>query len=176
MRYAPTLAFAGVAAASAIGRRAVKSFPAGTSFDIVLNSADITLSDMQKAPGSVISIDLEDNEDIIPTLAKTKTVLCYFSAGSRETWRSDADKFAASDVGQQMFGNWDGGIWEGENWINVKSANILSIMTARIERARQAGCHGIDPDNVDGYVSFLQDFLGAGVIVFKLHAIVLSSR
>ena len=41
--------------------------------------------------------------------------------------------------------------WAGEWWINTNSANIRSIMTARIELAASKGCDGVDPDNVDGY-------------------------
>ncbi|PVI07917.1 glycoside hydrolase family 114 protein [Periconia macrospinosa] len=132
MRYAPTFALIGTAAATAIAPRAVKTFPAGSVFDIVL-----------EAP--IIDIDLEDNEDIIATLAKTKTVICYFSAGSREDWRSDANKFGNTDFGKEM------GDWEGENWVDVKSENIRTIMKNRITRAAKAGCHAVDPDNVDGY-------------------------
>jgi len=43
--------------------------------------------------------------------------------------------------------------WKGERWLNISSANVRSIMTARIQLAAQKGCDGIDPDNVDGYVS-----------------------
>lgn len=154
MRYAPSLALAGVAAATAIAPRAVKSFTPGTPFEIVLDRGSLTLSDFKKANASVISIDLDDNENIIASLAKEKTVLCYFSAGSRENWRQDVSSFQKEDYGKQMGGNWDGGDWEGENWLNVKSANVLKIMTKRIQRAAKAGCHGVDPDNVDGYVSF----------------------
>jgi hypothetical protein len=42
--------------------------------------------------------------------------------------------------------------WE-EWWLDLKSANVKTIMEARIKRAAEAGCDAIDPDNIDGYVS-----------------------
>ncbi|KAF2642390.1 hypothetical protein P280DRAFT_505829 [Massarina eburnea CBS 473.64] len=145
MRYITPILFGTLASANALTTRATTAFPAGTVFDIVLQGSDIVASTYEKSSSPVIDIDLEDNEDIIADLAKSKTVICYFSAGSREDWRSDAGDFAAADYGQGLEG------WEGENWLDVKSENVKSIMKARIERAAKAGCHAVDPDNVDGY-------------------------
>ncbi|CAI6338634.1 unnamed protein product [Periconia digitata] len=147
MHFATTLALAGVATAFAIEPRAeVKKFPKGTIFDMVLDSSKLQLSDFQKSKAPVLSIDLDDNYGIIKTLAKTKTVLCYFSAGSYEDWRDDKDLFKKGDYGKALDPR-----WEGEYWINVKSDNVKSIMEKRIIKAKEAGCHGVDPDNVDGY-------------------------
>jgi len=41
--------------------------------------------------------------------------------------------------------------WAGEWWLNTNSANVRTIMTARVELAKTKGCDGVDPDNVDGY-------------------------
>lgn len=41
--------------------------------------------------------------------------------------------------------------WEGESWLNTKSANVRSIMKSRIALAKSKGCDAIDPDNVDAY-------------------------
>jgi hypothetical protein len=35
--------------------------------------------------------------------------------------------------------------------LNTNSANVRSIMTTRIQMAKDKGCNGVDPDNVDGY-------------------------
>lgn len=77
-----------------------------------------------------------------------KKVICYFSAGSREDWRADAKNYATSDYGAPLDPE-----WEGENWVDVKSTNVRAIVEQRIQRAAEAGCHAVDPDNVDGYVS-----------------------
>lgn len=72
-------------------------------------------------------------------------VICYFSAGSYEDWRADANEFADADYGQAM------GNWPGEWWLDVRSANVRQVMKARLDLAASKGCDGVEPDNVDGY-------------------------
>ncbi|KAF2649191.1 glycoside hydrolase family 114 protein [Lophiostoma macrostomum CBS 122681] len=130
-------------------RAAVTKFPSGTSWDIVLNDGNFDLAGLKAAKGDVLDIDLFDNtadgKTWIKELAKTKKVICYFSAGSREDWRPDAKDFAASDYGKELDG------WKGENWLDVTSTNVRNIMKKRIEAAAAAGCSAVDPDNVDGF-------------------------
>jgi hypothetical protein len=97
----------------------------------------------------VFDIDLFTNSDTtIQTLHRLKKmVICYFSAGSYEPNRPDSNKFDGDDLGHQLDG------WPGERWLNTRSSTVRSIMNARIQLASQKGCDGIDPDNVDGYVS-----------------------
>ena len=35
--------------------------------------------------------------------------------------------------------------------MNLKSDNVRKIMQARLDVAKEKGCDGVDPDNVDGY-------------------------
>lgn len=95
----------------------------------------------------VLDIDLFDTSTtVIDGLhAKSKHVICYFSAGSFENWRPDVSKFQSTDLGKPLEG------WEGENWLQIKSSNVRNIMTARLDLAAQKKCDGVDPDNVDGY-------------------------
>ena len=72
-------------------------------------------------------------------------VICYFSGGSYENWREDKDQFQDGDLGSGLEG------WDGENWININSDNVRKIMEGRLDMAKQKGCNGVDPDNVDGY-------------------------
>lgn len=74
-------------------------------------------------------------------------VICYFSAGSYENWRDDANSFTASDYGRNLDG------WEGERWLDIRSANVHSIMIARLDLAVSKGCNGVEPDNMDGYAN-----------------------
>ena len=75
-------------------------------------------------------------------------VICYFSAGSYEDWRPDADQFQnGTDLGKPLDG------WPGEWWLNTTSANVRRIMLSRLDIASKKGCDGVDPDNVDAYVS-----------------------
>lgn len=97
----------------------------------------------------IYDIDLFDSsETLIQQLqAAGKKVICYFSAGSYEEWRSDADQFAANDLGKPLDD------WAGERWLDIRSANVRSIMGKRLDLAVQKGCDGVEPDNVDGYTN-----------------------
>ena len=80
-----------------------------------------------------------------------KKVICYFSAGSYEDWREDAKDFPAKTLGNNLDG------WEGEKWLDISSPAIRPIMIHRLELAKQKGCDGVEPDNVDGYSLDIDD-------------------
>lgn len=96
----------------------------------------------------IFDIDLFDTptESIKQLQNLGKKVICYFSAGSFENWRTDAKDFKSTDLGKPLDG------WEGEKWLRLSSDNVRAIMKTRINLAREKGCDGVDPDNVDGYV------------------------
>ena len=79
--------------------------------------------------------------------ADGRRVVCYFSAGGSENWREDFKRFAAADMGNALSG------WAGERWLDTRSANVRSIMKARLDQAVAKGCDGVEPDNVDGYAN-----------------------
>lgn len=121
----------------------------GESWQIVLNAP---LKIDPKKPTvtpdvNVYTIDLFDNSvQTVSALHKlNKKVIAYFSAGTFEEWRSDAKKFAKSDLGKPMDD------WPGERWLNLKSKKVREIMADRIKLAAEKGFDAIDPDNVDGY-------------------------
>ncbi len=95
----------------------------------------------------VFDIDLFDvPQNIRDTLhADGKIVICYFSAGSREDWRDDADDFDQADIGNPLDG------WPGERWVDIRSPALRTIMEARLDVAVTSGCDAVEPDNVDGY-------------------------
>jgi hypothetical protein len=92
-------------------------------------------------------IDLFDNsaETITTLQGKGHKVICYFSAGTYENWRSDISKFNTADFGSNLDD------WPGERWLNIKSTTVRSIMSARLDMAKDKGCDGVDPDNIDAY-------------------------
>jgi len=154
MHYSTILALgaASVITAAPLTPRAVNNIAPGTTWDIIINNNKYySVSKLKATPGSVIDIDLFDTSKAdIAELRKTKTVICYFSAGTREDWRTkDKDLFKKEDYGKAMEE------WEGENWVDVKSANVRKIMAARIKFAKDQGCNAVDPDNIDGYVSLV---------------------
>lgn len=115
----------------------------GTTFQIVLLYPLVDTS----VNADVYDIDLFYNDqDTIAELHRDgRKVICYFSAGSYENWRDDRNQFRLSDLGYNLGG------WEGERWLDINSDNVRRIMTSRLDLARDKGCDGVDPDNVDGY-------------------------
>ncbi|KAI4213868.1 MAG: hypothetical protein LQ351_003563 [Letrouitia transgressa] len=119
----------------------------GTTWHIEL---DHPLSDTSP---DVEVFDLDLFETTAATIANLhkggKRVICYFSAGSYEEWRPDAHDFKNdTDLGNPLDG------WPGERWLNVNSPNVRNIMMKRLNLAKNKSCDGVDPDNVDAFVSF----------------------
>ena len=97
---------------------------------------------------SMFDVDLfETPQETIDALhAGGHIVICYFSAGSLEDWRPDAEDFPADVVGKEMEG------WEGEKWLDIRRLDVLGkIMEARLDLAVAKNCDGVEPDNVDGF-------------------------
>jgi len=95
----------------------------------------------------IYDIDLFDsNSSLIESLQNDgKKVICYFSAGSYEDWRSDKDDFPTSSLGDDMDG------WADEKWLDISNEGLAPIMQARLDLAVEKGCDGVEPDNMDGY-------------------------
>ena len=96
----------------------------------------------------IYNLDLFEvkSEDIASLHARGIYVMCYFSAGSREDWRPDADLFPEEIIGNDYEG------WPGEKWLDARAINTLApVMEARFNLAAEKGCNGVDPDNVNGF-------------------------
>ncbi len=95
----------------------------------------------------VYDIDLFDaSQDVIDQLrADDRTVICYFSAGSFEQWRDDADAFPAAAIGNTLDG------WEDERWVDTRDATVREVLAARLDLAAERGCDGVEPDNVTAF-------------------------
>lgn len=101
----------------------------------------------QNVDRQLYDIDLFDTPQatIADFKSKGHVVICYFSAGTYEDWRPDAQKIPEGVRGNNLAD------WPGERWLNVASDQLKPVMTARLDLAKQKGCDGVDPDNVDGY-------------------------
>jgi hypothetical protein len=100
------------------------------SYDVVMY--DIDLFD---TPAGVIDLLHGDG----------RVVVCYFSAGSWERWRPDADRFPEAVLGRNNG-------WPGERWLDIRRLDVLGpIMEERLDLAVTKGCDGVEPDNVDGF-------------------------
>lgn len=94
-------------------------------------------------------IDLfEAPQSVVDELhARKVAVICYFSAGSYESWRSDTTAFSSSVLGESNG-------WAGERELGIRQLDALApIMFARLDLAVAKGCVGVEPDNVDGYAN-----------------------
>ncbi len=114
----------------------------GTSWQWQLNKTIDTSFDVD-----MYDIDLFDTSaSLIEQLHENgRVVICYFSAGSREDWRPDADVFPVMSIGKQLDN------WPGERWIDIRNQTVRRIMQARMDLAVEKKCDGVEPDNVDGY-------------------------
>lgn len=117
----------------------------GTSWQIQLSGAINTAVDTD-----MIEIDLFDTPtSLIRELQERQViVICYFSAGTLERWRADANRFDDAVIGLP---NTD---WPGEFWLDIRQLDkVMPIIIDRLELAVSKGCDGVDPDNVDGYIN-----------------------
>jgi hypothetical protein len=73
-------------------------------------------------------------------------VVCYFSAGSVEAFRSDPALPPAA-VGRPLVG------YPDERWLDVRRAEVRTNVLTELDRARDRGCDGVEPDNVDAYAN-----------------------
>eukprot|EP00934_Nitzschia_sp_Nitz4_P002622 Nitzschia sp. Nitz4//scaffold61_size107673//59284//60684//NITZ4_004240-RA/size107673-processed-gene-0.189-mRNA-1//-1//CDS//3329555725//2612//frame0 len=87
-----------------------------------------------------------------------RAVVCYFSAGTYEGWRSDwaehfnfitGDSYSGSE--KPFAGNmaeWD------ERWLDIRELDLLDgIMSSRLQLAADKGCDAVEPDNMDAYTN-----------------------
>jgi hypothetical protein len=98
----------------------------------------------------VYDIDMFDNDGstVAALHAQGHVVLCYISVGSWEDWRPDADGFPPEVLGNDYEG------WPGEKWLDIRRIDLLApIMRARLDLCRDKGFDGVEPDNVDSYLS-----------------------
>lgn len=121
--------------------------PAGTTWHWQLQG-EVDL----EYPVDLYSIDLFDTpQSTIDALHdRGVKVICYFSAGSYEPWRSDAHAFEEIDLQTPIIGSKVSG-WD-ENWLDVRRyTEFAPIMEARFDLASEKGCDGIEPDLIHAY-------------------------
>jgi hypothetical protein len=104
-------------------------------------------------------IDLDTAREEIPrlkTLDKGIRVICYYSAGTYEKARRKSDKdrgpysfdpetYLRSAMLEQMAD------WPDETWLDVTNKRVWYMNKKRMQFAKEIGCDGVDPDNVDIY-------------------------
>lgn len=97
----------------------------------------------------VYDVDLvETSDQIMQKLrADGRIIICYFSAGTREDYRADADAFPQTAVGKAL------PEWPDEQWLDIRDTTVRQVMLTRMDLAQQRGCDAVEPDNVDAYIN-----------------------
>jgi hypothetical protein len=97
---------------------------------------------------TVYDIDGFDNSASVVSAIHSKGAIAvaYFSFGTYENWRPDANQFPSS-----VLGNSNG--WSGEKYLDIRSSTVRAIMAARMDLAKSKGFDAIEPDNIDGYTN-----------------------
>lgn len=116
----------------------------GTSWQIQLNGPIDTSFDV-----AMYMLDLFDTPQASVDLLhqQHRIVICHFSAGSWENWRTDAVAFPADVIGNGVGA-------PGENWLDIRRLDVLApLMQSRLDKAVQLGCDGVVPDKVDGFTA-----------------------
>jgi hypothetical protein len=71
----------------------------------------------------MVDVDLFDQASLIPNLkSQGHSVICYFSAGSWESWRPDASDPNWEYIKIGKMGDWD------EIWLDVRNMTALEIV------------------------------------------------
>jgi len=98
-------------------------------------------------PVQVYNIDIEaPQQKIDELLARDIKIICYFSAGTVEYFRSDFDQFPQEIVGEGYEDLPD------EQWIDYALIDSLApIMRARLDKCKAKGFHAVEIDNVDAH-------------------------
>jgi hypothetical protein len=118
--------------------------PVGTTWQWQLADLPIDTS-LDVAAYDVDLFTTTDNE--LSTLkAVGAKVICYFSAGSWEDSRPDAADFPAVIKGHPLDAP-----FQDELWLDIRGAEVRTVMQRRLDFAVERGCDAVEPDNVDGY-------------------------
>ncbi|WP_395847451.1 endo alpha-1,4 polygalactosaminidase [Cystobacter fuscus] len=136
----------------------IPSFPRGSTWiwDLENSSLPTNLN------AQVYVVDLYETTSTTIQAYKNagKKVVCYFSAGSFENWRDDADDFPqdtycspGEDCNESIhiMGDWCDSSDSCEWWLDHRKQAVRDVMTARIQLAKTKGCDAVEPDNIDGY-------------------------
>lgn len=73
--------------------------------------------------------------------------IAYFSAGSFEPWRPDADAFPDRAIGARLAD------YPNERWLDPSDPQVRAIMRARLLRARDKGFDGVFPGALDAHLA-----------------------
>ncbi|KAJ3104617.1 hypothetical protein HDU97_009008 [Phlyctochytrium planicorne] len=99
-------------------------------------------------PAAVFDGDIDNKFNVGTLHSMGRKAICYVNVGSIEMddSRPDFSQFTPEVIGEEYKG-WD------EKYIDIRSSVVRDIMLARFKKAAQAGCDGIEPDNMDSFAA-----------------------
>jgi hypothetical protein len=98
----------------------------------------------------VFDIDLLTNARAVvrELRRKHRKVICYFSAGTNESFRSPGQQFPPHTRGEPLAD------YPDEQWLDIRRIGELKpLIERRLDRCKRNGFVGADFDNVDGYAN-----------------------
>ena len=101
----------------------------------------------------VYDIDIDTPQwEINKLKARGIKLICYFSVGTVEQFRTDANLFPSRAIGESYPG------FEDERWLDLSNYSLFAdIMKARLDRCAAKGFDGIEGDNVDAFNQQIPD-------------------
>ncbi len=92
--------------------------------------------------------DIETPTAVIRNLHSAgRIVICYFSAGTLETFREDAPRFPADSLGMPLPD------YPRERWIDVRNVTVRALMQERIAKAARVDCDGVHPSGLAAFAA-----------------------
>ena len=110
--------------------------------------AGVPLDTSVNADAYDVDLFTTTDQELSTLKAAGRRVICYFSAGSWEAFRPDAAEFPAAVKGRPLDAP-----FQDELWLDIRDADVRSLMQRRLDLAASRGCDAVEPDNVDGYAN-----------------------
>jgi hypothetical protein len=94
----------------------------------------------------VYIFDIETPTSVIRGLHNAgRIVICYFSAGTVETFREDAPRFPPESLGMPLSN------YPDERWLDVRHPTVRAIMQERLATAARVECDGVHPSGLAAF-------------------------
>lgn len=139
----PIIAIASVLYINSIGARWIPT--QDMTWNIILGSK----IDLDDDFPQIVEIDLERNYAYVDELHNRGVkVICYFSGGTIEKYRSDYEDYVAVEgLVRNKYSK-----WPNEWWLDYRVPGIKPLIEKRMKLAIDHKCDAIDIDNLDGHL------------------------
>ncbi|KAM7205409.1 Glycoside hydrolase superfamily [Naviculisporaceae sp. PSN 640] len=91
--------------------------------------------------------------DFLRSKIPNVNIICYFNAGLAQPSDCDWTSVWQTPAYKSLLGNSYDPPFSEEKWINIKNQTAIDLIKRRVTLARDLGCDGVDPDNIDGFNS-----------------------